>query len=85
MSAAWNKWAGRVCGPGRANTLRIAKVMGERAQMQGNKLLQVTVAGKTVHHPFWLASIQDPCISGLDMLARRGHGGCVESQANSGH
>ena len=50
--------------------LRIATVTGERAQMQGKKLLQVMVAGKVVYHPFWLANIQDLLIIGLDLLAR---------------
>lgn len=37
--------------------LRIATVMGEQAQIEGKKSLQVTVAGKVVHHLFWLPNI----------------------------
>ena len=38
--------------------LRIATVTGERAQMRGKKSIRVTVTGRAVHHPLWLANIQ---------------------------
>lgn len=52
--------------------LRNATATGERAQMSRKKWLQVTVAGQAVHRPLWLASIQDSCIIGLDLLTRWG-------------
>lgn len=38
--------------------------------MLGRKRLTVTVADQQVDHKFWLAQIQDPCIIGLDLLAK---------------
>ena len=56
----------------RPTKLGITTVTGERARMQGEGSLQVTVAGHTINHTFWLASIQDPCIIGLDLLTKWG-------------
>ncbi|XP_056900058.1 uncharacterized protein LOC130531902 [Takifugu flavidus] len=38
--------------------------------MRGEGSLQVCVANRTIDHEFWLADIQDPCIIGLDLLAK---------------
>lgn len=56
----------------RPTKLGITTVTGERARMQGEGSLQVTVAGHTINHTFWLAPIQDPCIIGLDLLTKWG-------------
>ncbi|CAI5657278.1 unnamed protein product [Oreochromis niloticus] len=50
--------------------LHITTVTGERAKVKGERSLPVTVANRTVDHQFWLASIQDRCIIGLDLLAK---------------
>ncbi|CAI5684478.1 unnamed protein product [Oreochromis niloticus] len=50
--------------------LHITTVTGERAKVKGERSLPVTVANCTVDHQFWLASIQDQCIIGLDLLAK---------------
>ncbi|CAI5669469.1 unnamed protein product [Oreochromis niloticus] len=50
--------------------LHITTVTGERAKVKGERSLLVTVANCTVDHQFWLASIQDQWIIGLDLLAK---------------
>ncbi|CAI5678294.1 unnamed protein product [Oreochromis niloticus] len=50
--------------------LHITTVTGERAKVKGERSLPVTVANRTVDHQFWLASIPDRCIIGLDLLAK---------------
>ena len=49
---------------------KICTLTAERVQMRGKKALWVLIAGQVVQHLFWLASIQDECITGLDLLAR---------------
>lgn len=44
----------------------------DKWKMKGKNTQQVTVASQAVHHPFWLTSIQDLCIIGLDLLAKSG-------------
>lgn len=48
----------------------IITVTGERTRMGGKRSLKVTVANRIVSNKFWLADIQNPCIVGLDLLAR---------------
>ncbi|MGH0175142.1 UNVERIFIED_CONTAM: hypothetical protein FKN15_069749 [Acipenser sinensis] len=36
--------------------------------MLGKGRFAIEVAGRTVHHPVWVAEVQDPCILGLDFL-----------------
>ena len=43
-------------------------VTGELAPIQGRGVLSVTVGGRTLHHPAWIAAVQDTCILGLDFL-----------------
>ena len=40
--------------------------------MSGKKTLRVLIACPAFQHPFWLASIQNECVTGLDLLAKRG-------------
>ena len=50
--------------------LHTATVTVERAQIQGTKTLQGTIAGKAVHPSFWPAKIQEPCIIGLNVFQK---------------
>lgn len=36
--------------------------------MKGKGVLSVTVGGKTLKHPIWVATVQDQCILRLDFL-----------------
>ncbi|KAF7645995.1 hypothetical protein LDENG_00195080 [Lucifuga dentata] len=53
-------------------TVQLRTVKGELAPLKGKGVLTVTVGGKTVHHPVWIAAVQDPCILGLDFLRATG-------------
>ncbi|XP_058864420.1 uncharacterized protein LOC131706752 [Acipenser ruthenus] len=53
-------------------TVQLRTVTGELAPMQGKGNLAIEVAGRTVHHPVWVAAVQDPCILGLDFLRYTG-------------
>lgn len=37
---------------------------------KGTKNLSVEAGGQRLEHEFWLADIHDPCIIGMDLLAR---------------
>ena len=55
-----------------ATKLRITTVTGERADLNGRKVVRVRINQVTTHHQFWLANIQDECILGLDLLEKWG-------------
>uniref|UniRef100_A0A673WIT2 Reverse transcriptase domain-containing protein n=1 Tax=Salmo trutta TaxID=8032 RepID=A0A673WIT2_SALTR len=40
--------------------------------MKGKGIMTLTVGGRTVRHPVWVAAVQDPCILGLDFLRSTG-------------
>lgn len=48
--------------------VQLRTVTGELAPMKGRGLLRVTVGGRTMKHPVWVAEVQDSCILGLDFL-----------------
>lgn len=50
----------------------ITTVTEDQARMLGTRMLTVSVDHLQVHHQFWLANIQDPCIIGLDLLSEWG-------------
>lgn len=52
--------------------VRLCTVTGELAPMKGRGVLSVTVGVRTLHHPTWIAAVQDPCILGLDFLRAAG-------------
>ncbi|KAJ8413751.1 hypothetical protein AAFF_G00082580 [Aldrovandia affinis] len=53
-------------------TVQLRTVTGKLAPMKGRGVLILTIGGRTVHHPVWLAAVQDPCILGLDFLRATG-------------
>ncbi|KAJ8417461.1 hypothetical protein AAFF_G00286880 [Aldrovandia affinis] len=53
-------------------TVQLRTVTGELAPMKGRGVLTLTVGGRTVCHPVWIAAVQDPCILGLDFLRATG-------------
>lgn len=53
-------------------TVQLRTVTGELTPMKGRGNLAIEVAGRTVHHPVWVAAVQDPCILGLDFLRYTG-------------
>ena len=53
-----------------ATKLRITTVTGERADLNGRKVVRVRINQVTTHHQFWLANIQDECILGLDLMEK---------------
>lgn len=52
--------------------VRLRTVTGELAPMKGRGELSVTVGGRTLYHPVWIAAVQDQCILGLDFLRAAG-------------
>ena len=40
--------------------------------MKGKGVLSVTVGGRMLHYPVWIAAVQNPCILGLDFLRAAG-------------
>lgn len=52
--------------------VQLRTVTGELAPMKGRGLLRVTVGGRTMKHPVWVAEVQDSCILGLDFLQDKG-------------
>ncbi|KAL1272916.1 hypothetical protein QQF64_028778 [Cirrhinus molitorella] len=55
-----------------ATTVRLRTVTGELAPMKGKGEVGLTIGGKTLRHPVWVATVQDPCILGLDFLKSAG-------------
>ncbi|KAJ8408827.1 hypothetical protein AAFF_G00246450 [Aldrovandia affinis] len=53
-------------------TVQLRTVTGELASMKGRGVLTLTVGGRTVSYPVWLAAVQDPCILSLDFLRATG-------------
>ena len=53
-------------------TVQLRTVTGELAPMKGKGIMTLTVGGRTVRHPVWVAAVQDPCILGLDFLRSTG-------------
>ena len=53
-------------------TVQLRTVTGGLAPMKGRGEMTLTVGGKAVRHPVWVASVQDPCILGLDFLKATG-------------
>ncbi|XP_029574004.1 uncharacterized protein LOC115165110 [Salmo trutta] len=52
--------------------VQLRTVTGELAPMLGKCQLSVTVGGRTVGCPAWVAAVQDPCILGMDFLKNCG-------------
>ncbi|XP_010778044.1 uncharacterized protein, partial [Notothenia coriiceps] len=52
--------------------VRLRTVTGELVPMRGKGMLTVLVGGVEVHHPVWIADVQDPYILGLDFLRASG-------------
>ena len=53
-------------------TVQLRTVTGGLAPMKGRGEMTLTVGGEAVRHPVWVASVQDPCILGLDFLKATG-------------
>ena len=53
-------------------SVRLRTVTGELAPMEGSARLTISVGGVTVYHLVWVATVQDPCILGLDLLKAAG-------------
>ena len=52
--------------------VQLRTATGGLAPMKGRGLLTVTLGGKDVRHPVWVAAVQDPCILGFDFLKATG-------------
>ncbi|KAJ3601447.1 hypothetical protein NHX12_032415 [Muraenolepis orangiensis] len=61
LSVAWTPTA-----------VQMRTVTGERANMVGTKVVHIRMGDQEMMQEVWLAPIQDPCIIGLDLLARWG-------------
>ena len=52
--------------------VQLRTATGGLAPMKGRGLLTLTLGGKDVRHPVWVAAVQDPCILGCDFLKATG-------------
>ncbi|KAK0140088.1 hypothetical protein N1851_022974 [Merluccius polli] len=53
-------------------TVQLRTVTGRLAPMRGKGMMTLTVGGRAVRHPVWVAGVQDLCILGLDFLKATG-------------
>ncbi|KAJ8417422.1 hypothetical protein AAFF_G00286490 [Aldrovandia affinis] len=58
--------------PVEPTAVQLRTVTGELAPLVGKSMLTVTVGGRAVRHPVWIAAVQEPCILGLDFLKATG-------------
>ncbi|KAJ8401943.1 hypothetical protein AAFF_G00375240 [Aldrovandia affinis] len=58
--------------PVEPTAVQLRTVTGELAPLVGKSILTVTVGGRAVRHPVWIAAVQEPCILGLDFLKATG-------------
>ncbi|KAJ8387533.1 hypothetical protein AAFF_G00152290 [Aldrovandia affinis] len=58
--------------PVEPTAVQLRTVTGELAPLVGKSRLTVTVGGRAVRHPVWIAAVQEPCILGLDFLKATG-------------
>ncbi|KAJ8390794.1 hypothetical protein AAFF_G00099260 [Aldrovandia affinis] len=58
--------------PVEPTAVQLRTVTGELAPLVGKSMLSVTVGGRAVRHPVWIAAVQEPCILGLDFLKATG-------------
>ena len=52
--------------------VQLRTATGGLAPMKGTGLLTLTLGGKDVRHPVWVAAVQEPCILGFDFLKATG-------------
>lgn len=55
-----------------ATAVQLRTVNGGLAPMKGKGTMTVTVGGRAIRHPVWVAEVQDSCILGLDFLRATG-------------
>ncbi|KAJ8362265.1 hypothetical protein AAFF_G00386650 [Aldrovandia affinis] len=58
--------------PVEPTAVQLRTVTGELAPLVGKSMLTVSVGGRAVRHPVWIAAVQEPCILGLDFLKATG-------------